>query len=199
MFLVSERQGKNFVTILLCVASIFCLATFWLRCANQVMYGRFARAKSAWNETNQYQSAVSMASCVPALFYNNMLSFACTVTIDHLRFHFVATEPGEVLFVVFLHMCILRSAARFYCRHVTWHQPAKGRIAKTQPTRWPKLLALRRSTLHGLWFWACVLIAAPGVVYSTVKAASQAEALQHMKAFARPAINANFSQSFGCC
>eukprot|EP00971_Amphidinium_carterae_P257323 5108227-Amphidinium_carterae.1 len=57
------------------------------------MYGRFARAKSAWNETSQYQSCVLTASCAAALLYNNMQSLACTLTTDHLRFHFTATNP----------------------------------------------------------------------------------------------------------
>eukprot|EP00971_Amphidinium_carterae_P185456 3682189-Amphidinium_carterae.1 len=61
------------------------------------MYGRFARAKSAWNETCQHQRGVLMASCVPALLYNNMQSLACAVTSDHLRLHFVATRPGDAL------------------------------------------------------------------------------------------------------
>eukprot|EP00971_Amphidinium_carterae_P105426 2087634-Amphidinium_carterae.1 len=38
-----------------------------------------------------------MASCVSALLYNNMQSMACIVLTDHLRLHFVATDPGEVL------------------------------------------------------------------------------------------------------
>eukprot|EP00971_Amphidinium_carterae_P146308 2900083-Amphidinium_carterae.1 len=63
------------------------------------MYGRFARAKSAWSETSQHQGAVLMASCVPALVYSNRQSLACTVTADHLRFHFTATNPGETLLV----------------------------------------------------------------------------------------------------
>eukprot|EP00971_Amphidinium_carterae_P243375 4832662-Amphidinium_carterae.1 len=40
-----------------------------------------------------------MASFVPALLYDNMPALACTVTTDHLRFHFAATNPGEVVFV----------------------------------------------------------------------------------------------------
>eukprot|EP00971_Amphidinium_carterae_P126665 2509377-Amphidinium_carterae.2 len=67
------------------------------------MYGRFARAKSAWNETSQLHSRVLIASCVPLLLYSNVLSAACPVISDHLRFHFVDTRPGEVLVVVVLH------------------------------------------------------------------------------------------------
>eukprot|EP00971_Amphidinium_carterae_P256911 5100456-Amphidinium_carterae.1 len=108
-----------------------------------------------------------------------MQSFACTVTTDHLRFHFVATNPGnpgEVFFVVCSHLYILQSAARFYRRHVTWGQPAKHNIPRPQPTRWLSL-ALTSSRVHTLWFLACVLTAAPGVVYSAVKAVGQTEAL----------------------
>eukprot|EP00971_Amphidinium_carterae_P177788 3526322-Amphidinium_carterae.1 len=38
--------------------------------------------------------------------------------------------------------------------------------------QWQKLQshALTSSRVYRLWFWACVLTAAPGVVYSTVKA-----------------------------
>eukprot|EP00971_Amphidinium_carterae_P323478 6428493-Amphidinium_carterae.1 len=61
MFLVSNAQGKKFVTVSLCCACIFCLATFRVKSANPAMYGRFARAKSAWIETSQRQSAVLMA------------------------------------------------------------------------------------------------------------------------------------------
>eukprot|EP00971_Amphidinium_carterae_P154750 3068161-Amphidinium_carterae.1 len=88
-----------FVMTFLGCACIFCLATFRLKIINQVMYGRFARAKSAWNETCQHQSTVLMASCAPALLYTNMQSLACTVTADHLRLQFVATNPGAVVFV----------------------------------------------------------------------------------------------------
>eukprot|EP00971_Amphidinium_carterae_P244065 4846276-Amphidinium_carterae.1 len=80
-----------------------------------------------------------MASCVSAVLYNNMQSLSCTVTIDYLRLHFVATKPGEVLLVAVLHTCILQSAAQFYCRHVTWGQPTQHNIARTQPTRWQRL------------------------------------------------------------
>eukprot|EP00971_Amphidinium_carterae_P159084 3153991-Amphidinium_carterae.1 len=83
-----------------------------------------------------------MASCVSALVYNNMLSLACIVLSDHLRLHFNSARPGETLLVVCLHTCIWQSAARFYCRHVTWGQPAKHNIAATQPTRWQMLLSL---------------------------------------------------------
>eukprot|EP00971_Amphidinium_carterae_P263627 5230243-Amphidinium_carterae.1 len=100
-----------------------------------------------------------------------MQSLACTVTADHLRFDFVATNAGDVLFVVFLHMCILQSSARFYCRHVAWGHPEN--IA--QPSRWQKLV-------DRLWFWACLLTAAPGVVYSAVKAVILKEAHEHVKA-----------------
>eukprot|EP00971_Amphidinium_carterae_P082033 1622944-Amphidinium_carterae.1 len=105
-----------------------------------------------------------MASFIPALLYNNMPALACTVTTDHLRFHFATTNPG-VVFVVCAHLCVLRSAAHFYCRHVTWGQPARHNIARTQPTRWQELLsmALTSSRVHRLWFLACVLTAAPGV------------------------------------
>eukprot|EP00971_Amphidinium_carterae_P208075 4128845-Amphidinium_carterae.1 len=71
-----------------------------------------------------------------------MPSMACTVTTDHLRFHFAARNPGEILLVVCVYTCILRSAARFYCRHVTWGQPAQRSNATTQPTRWQRLLSL---------------------------------------------------------
>eukprot|EP00971_Amphidinium_carterae_P096587 1911681-Amphidinium_carterae.1 len=84
MFLVSEGPAKHFVMVFLGCACIFCLATFRLKSANEVMYGRFARAKSAWNETSQRQNVVLMASCVSALLYNNMQSLACTLTTDHL-------------------------------------------------------------------------------------------------------------------
>eukprot|EP00971_Amphidinium_carterae_P287701 5711814-Amphidinium_carterae.1 len=84
MFLVSNGQGNKFVMMLLGCASIFCLATLGLNSTNQVMYGRFARAKSAWIETSLCQRGVLMASCAPALLYNNMQSLACTVTTDHL-------------------------------------------------------------------------------------------------------------------
>eukprot|EP00971_Amphidinium_carterae_P294125 5839980-Amphidinium_carterae.1 len=57
------------------------------------LYGRFARAKSAWNETSQRQTAVLTASCVAALFDNNTVSLACTVLTDHLRLHFIAARP----------------------------------------------------------------------------------------------------------
>eukprot|EP00971_Amphidinium_carterae_P161840 3208343-Amphidinium_carterae.1 len=153
------------------------------------MYGRFDRSKSAWNETSQHQNGVLLASCVAALLYNNTQSLTCAVTSDHLRLHFVATNPGEALFVVGLHTCILESAACFYCRHVTWGQPAKESIASTQPVRWQRLLALTRSTVDRSWSLACVLTAAPGVVYSTLKAVSQTEALQYMKASTRASSN----------
>eukprot|EP00971_Amphidinium_carterae_P099171 1961282-Amphidinium_carterae.1 len=63
MFLVSEWQGKKFLLVFLGCACIFCLATFGMKSTNPVMYGRFARAKSAWIETSQRQSVVLMASC----------------------------------------------------------------------------------------------------------------------------------------
>eukprot|EP00971_Amphidinium_carterae_P054165 1066703-Amphidinium_carterae.1 len=63
------------------------------------MYGRFARAKSAWNETSQRQCAVLMASCVCALLYNNIQSLACIGLTDHLRLHFISARPGETLLV----------------------------------------------------------------------------------------------------
>eukprot|EP00971_Amphidinium_carterae_P316790 6297281-Amphidinium_carterae.1 len=66
---------------------------FRMRSANQAMYGRFARSKSAWIETSQRQSVVLMASCVAALLYNNMQALSCTLTTDHLRFHFVGARP----------------------------------------------------------------------------------------------------------
>eukprot|EP00971_Amphidinium_carterae_P261101 5179585-Amphidinium_carterae.2 len=116
-----------------------------------------------------------------------MQSLACTITTDHMRFHYIATNPGDVLFVTCLHMCILQSAARFYCRHVTWGLPEQ--IERTQPSTWQRLLPLTRSRVHILWFWACMLTGAPGVVYSTVKAGSQTEALQHIKASARATMN----------
>eukprot|EP00971_Amphidinium_carterae_P208438 4135614-Amphidinium_carterae.1 len=71
MFCVSEAHTKHFVMIFLGGVCIFCLATLRLNCTKQVMYGRFARARSAWNETSQHQSVVLLASCVPALLYNN--------------------------------------------------------------------------------------------------------------------------------
>eukprot|EP00971_Amphidinium_carterae_P044407 873321-Amphidinium_carterae.1 len=116
---------------------------------------------------------------------------ACTVLTDYWRLHFIATRPGTSLLVAVLHTCILRAAARFYGKHVTWGQPAKHSSAGTEPTRWQRLLSLTltSSRVHRLWFWACVLAAAPGVVYSTVKAVSQADELQHVKASARAASN----------
>eukprot|EP00971_Amphidinium_carterae_P191205 3794551-Amphidinium_carterae.1 len=93
MFLVSNGPGKKFVMMSLGCACIFCLATFRLKIANPAMYGRFARAKSAWIETSQRQNAVLMAACVSALVCNNMLSLACTVLSDHLRLHFVSARP----------------------------------------------------------------------------------------------------------
>eukprot|EP00971_Amphidinium_carterae_P275695 5470395-Amphidinium_carterae.1 len=133
------------------------------------MYGRFACAKSAWNETSQHQIGVLMASCVP-LLYNNMLPMACTILTDYWRLHFIATRPVCSLLVVLVHTCILRTAACFYCNHITWGQPAKRSIAGTEPKRWQRLVALRSRRVHRVWFGACVLTAAPGVVYSTVKA-----------------------------
>eukprot|EP00971_Amphidinium_carterae_P066179 1310845-Amphidinium_carterae.1 len=53
MFLVAEGQGKRFLMIFLGCACIFCLAALRLKITNQVMHGRFAHAKSAWNETSQ--------------------------------------------------------------------------------------------------------------------------------------------------
>eukprot|EP00971_Amphidinium_carterae_P218747 4341982-Amphidinium_carterae.1 len=101
-----------------------------------------------------------------------MQSFACTVTTDHLWFRFLTARPGETRLVVFLHTCILQSAAHVYCRRVTWDQPAQRNVATTEPTRWQRLvsLAITSSRVQRLWFLACVLTAAPGVVYSTVKA-----------------------------
>eukprot|EP00971_Amphidinium_carterae_P029493 580766-Amphidinium_carterae.1 len=84
MFLVSEGPGKMFVLTFLCGACIFCLVALRLKGANKVMHGRFAHAKSAWNETSQRQSCLMMASCVGALLYNNMQALACTLTTDHL-------------------------------------------------------------------------------------------------------------------
>eukprot|EP00971_Amphidinium_carterae_P034674 682374-Amphidinium_carterae.1 len=161
-----------FVMTFLCGACIFCLATFRLTSADQEHHGRFASAKSAWIETSQRQSAILMAACVSALLYNNMQSLACIVSTDHLRLPFIAARPGETLLVALLHTCILQSTARFYSSHVTWGQPAERSVARTQATRWERLLslALRSSSVHRLWFFACVLTAAPGVVYSTVKA-----------------------------
>eukprot|EP00971_Amphidinium_carterae_P046046 906013-Amphidinium_carterae.1 len=72
MFLASEGPGKHLVMVFLGCACIFCLATFQLKSTNEVMYGRFARAKAAWNKTSHHQSRFLMASCVPALLYNNM-------------------------------------------------------------------------------------------------------------------------------
>eukprot|EP00971_Amphidinium_carterae_P083095 1643932-Amphidinium_carterae.1 len=89
-----------------------------------------------------------MVSCVAALLYNSRQSLACTVTTDHLRYHFAATNPGDVLFVVCMHTCILWSAARFYCRHVTWGQPEN--VARTQPSTWQRFLPLTSSRVHGL-------------------------------------------------
>eukprot|EP00971_Amphidinium_carterae_P121547 2407034-Amphidinium_carterae.1 len=75
-----------------------------------------------------------------------MLPMACTVVTDHLRLHFVATRPGETLLVAVLHTCILQSAAHFYCRHVTWAEPAEQSIARTQRARLQRrLLALASS------------------------------------------------------
>eukprot|EP00971_Amphidinium_carterae_P281844 5594731-Amphidinium_carterae.1 len=181
MFCISNGQSKHFVMTLLGCACIFCLATLRLKSTNEVMYGRFARARSAWNETSQHQSCVLLASCVPALLYNNMQSLACTVLSDHLRLHFTSTRPGETLLLVSLHTCIMQSAARFYGRHVTWGQPAKRSMARTEPMRWQRLLRLTfiSSSVHRLWFWACLLTAAPGVVYSAVKAVSQTESPAH--------------------
>eukprot|EP00971_Amphidinium_carterae_P281046 5580387-Amphidinium_carterae.1 len=103
-----------------------------------------------------------------------MQSLACTIAADHVRFHLVATNPGGVVLVVCLHTYILQSAAHFYCRHVTWRQNVKESMARTEQATWQKLLAIRMldrsSRAHGLWFLACVLTAAPGIVYSTVKA-----------------------------
>eukprot|EP00971_Amphidinium_carterae_P015544 306833-Amphidinium_carterae.1 len=63
------------------------------------MYGRFARAKSAWHEALRRLVGVSIESCVPALLCHSTLSLACTLTTDHLRFHFVGAHSGEVLLV----------------------------------------------------------------------------------------------------
>eukprot|EP00971_Amphidinium_carterae_P162452 3220456-Amphidinium_carterae.1 len=93
MFLVSEGPAKHFVMVFLCCACIFCLATLRLKSANPALYGRFARAKSAWIETSQRQNAVLMAACVSALLHNNMQSLACIALTDHLRLHFIAARP----------------------------------------------------------------------------------------------------------
>eukprot|EP00971_Amphidinium_carterae_P291584 5788398-Amphidinium_carterae.1 len=174
MFCVSESQGKNFGKIFLGCACIFSFASAAL--------GLIARAKSAWNETSQYQSSILMASCVPALLYNSMQSLACSLTADHLRYRLVATRPREAVFVVCLHTGILKLAARFYWRHVTWGQPAKKTSARTRPTRWQRFVPLTSSSVHTFWLCACVLTSAPGVFYSTVKAVGQTEALQHITA-----------------
>eukprot|EP00971_Amphidinium_carterae_P065679 1301791-Amphidinium_carterae.1 len=93
MFLVSEQHGKTFVMTFLGCACIFCLATFRMKSTSPVMYGRFARAKSAWIETSHRQSAVLMASCVSALVHNNIHSLACILLTAHLRLHFIAARP----------------------------------------------------------------------------------------------------------
>eukprot|EP00971_Amphidinium_carterae_P024322 480098-Amphidinium_carterae.1 len=72
MFLVSEEQGKKFLMMFLGCACIFYLATFRLKGTSEVMSGRCAAFKSAWNETSQHQSRLLMVSCAPALLRNNM-------------------------------------------------------------------------------------------------------------------------------
>eukprot|EP00971_Amphidinium_carterae_P054435 1072308-Amphidinium_carterae.2 len=100
------------------------------------MYGRFARAKSAWIKTSQHLNHLLMASCVPVLLYSNVQSLACTVTTDHLRIHFASA--GEVFIAVCLHTCILHSAAPHKLRLVKWAQPES--MARTKPSRRQRFL-----------------------------------------------------------
>eukprot|EP00971_Amphidinium_carterae_P258588 5132415-Amphidinium_carterae.1 len=52
--------------------------------------------------------------------YSKVLSVACTMVADHLRFHVVGMRvPLELLLVAVLHLWFYLSAAHFCDRHVT--------------------------------------------------------------------------------
>eukprot|EP00971_Amphidinium_carterae_P250430 4971690-Amphidinium_carterae.1 len=108
------------MSLLSCGGCIFLLSAI-LQLTRQTlpMYGKFARARSAWYETCQQQNRLLLASCVIIPSYGNMLLRACMVVADHLRFHVAGTRmPLHVLLVTLLHLCFLQSAGRFNDRHV---------------------------------------------------------------------------------
>eukprot|EP00971_Amphidinium_carterae_P268834 5333126-Amphidinium_carterae.1 len=106
-----------------------------------------ARARSAWYQTCQQQNCLVLASCMLLPFYSNALWLACTVVVDHLRFHVGMRVPLVRQLVAFLHLWFYLSAVRFRDRHVTQNSRKAGF----------KLGQYWFSRVHRLWIVACVL------------------------------------------
>eukprot|EP00971_Amphidinium_carterae_P318482 6330406-Amphidinium_carterae.1 len=173
MFCVSNEQGRHFVVLFICSASLFVLAARRMAGRAPRWYRRFARARSAWYEASRQQSRVIVASCVLVVLYNRMTFLACTVVSDHLRFNFLATgRPLDVCFALWVHMSICMLIMRFHCRHATQRiRPCHDAAFVPGGTGAEHILrALPCSLFHAAWLVVCVMIAAPGILYSAVNA-----------------------------
>eukprot|EP00971_Amphidinium_carterae_P200103 3971321-Amphidinium_carterae.3 len=124
------------------------------------MYGKFARARSAWYETCQQQKCLLLAPCLLLPLYNNMLLLACTVVGDNLRFHVRGTRvPLQVYLVVFLHLCFHKSAARFHERHVVLNSSRM----RHRPEKEGYTLAHRGGKMvYSRWVLVCVVASVVG-------------------------------------
>eukprot|EP00971_Amphidinium_carterae_P271997 5398091-Amphidinium_carterae.1 len=125
MFCVSNKQGKQFIILLMCGACLFCLTLLFLKLelASHVnvdrVHGCFAPARSAWYEASQQQDLLFVASGVVFPLYSHMVLRACAVISDHLRLHFSgAATWAETCLVVFVHLCTYQKATGFRHRHV---------------------------------------------------------------------------------
>eukprot|EP00971_Amphidinium_carterae_P294589 5849235-Amphidinium_carterae.1 len=120
--------------LLSCGGCCFLLAVMQLKKVALPMYGRFARARSAWHETCQQQNRCMLASCVLLPLYSSTLLLACTVAADHFRYHVVGMRvPLAVQLVAFLHLGFYQSAERFHGRHAVeksmgLHPPKKAGV-----------------------------------------------------------------------
>eukprot|EP00971_Amphidinium_carterae_P050596 996370-Amphidinium_carterae.1 len=156
MFCVSNEQGKRFAMLLVCGGCVFLLsAALQLTRKTLPIYGKFARARSAWYETCQQHNRLLLASCVLLPSYGNMLLLACVVVADHLRFHVVGTRvPLQVFSVTLLHLCSLQSAGRFRDRHVAKNPLQVTYLRRKRGLGWGHHGDTR---VYSLWIVLCVV------------------------------------------
>eukprot|EP00971_Amphidinium_carterae_P344613 6485105-Amphidinium_carterae.1 len=104
--------------LLVCGGIFLSFAALQLTRKTLPMYGKLARARSAWCETCQQQNRLLLASCVLLPSYGNMLLLACMVVADHVRAlsrqtcgeEFVAydesTEKARIIVVLVLELLV---------------------------------------------------------------------------------------------
>eukprot|EP00971_Amphidinium_carterae_P128215 2540031-Amphidinium_carterae.1 len=181
MFCASNNQGESVADIFMCGACISILVAVAQARAcesrKRLLDVRLFHVRAAWHEASQQMNMFFVASCGSLAVGLNTASHTCTVVLDHLRLHHMSTKGsvGATPTIV-MHMWMCYSVSCFHFRHerqtTGLHSIARrARRAKATKQRgWKGPRALPSSVVYSLWFLACVLMSAPVVFYSAVRA-----------------------------